>query len=175
MENVAGIDVYLTWIAVFVLLVVSFCLAICDMPGNTLLLAASIGFIFLDPDRYLDFRVLTGIVLCYALGEIWEFLVSFFGIRREKIPWSEVAVIAMGTLTGTLVGTFALPVLGSVLGGAAGSFATAYAYEYLRNRDHDGALELAFKAAKYQCLALAGKLAANFAMAVLVVKQVIFY
>ena len=171
----ADASVYLAWAACAVLIVVAFCLAVCDLPGNTLLMAGAVGFCVYDPDRFLDLRVIAGLALCYAIGEIWEFVVSFFGIRREHVPWCEVAFIAFGTLAGTIIGTLAMPVLGSVLGGALGAFTLAYVYEYVRNHDHDGALDLAFKAAKYQCLAMAGKLVANFAMAILVIKQVIFY
>lgn len=127
---------------------------------------------FFDEARYFDGRLLSALVLVYAFGEIWEFIVSFFGIRRHKVSWGAVFLIAVGTFIGAVIGTGFFPVLGSVLGGAIGSYLVAFGYEYLRTRSKNNAFELAWKAAKTQFVAMLGKIVASFAMALLLLKQI---
>jgi hypothetical protein len=102
-------------------------LAFFSLGGNTLLVLLGLGFSFFDGERFFDARLITALILVYALGELWEFAVSFFGIKTERVPWWGVFLIGCGTLTGGLLGTMYLPVFGSLLGAAAGSFLMAYA------------------------------------------------
>lgn len=118
---------------------------------------------------------MASLILVYALGEVWEFAVSFFGIKTERIPWWGVFLIGCGTLTGGLLGTMFLPVFGSLLGGAAGAFLMAYAYEYHRTRNAQDCCALAWQAAKMQCLAMLGKWVAAMVLAILVAKMIFFY
>ena len=116
-------------------------------------------------------------ILIYALGEIWEFVLSFFGIKRQvkDISWWGVFLIGCGTFAGTILGTTVFPVLGSVIGGAIGAFAMAYLYEYLRSHNMQHAGALAWQAAKMQFVAMLGKLVATFALAILLARQIFFY
>ena len=109
------------WAFGALIVVVGPLLTLLDLPGNTIMLAAGIGYAFFDEARYFDGRLLSALVLVYAFGEIWEFIVSFFGIRRHKVSWGAVFLIAVGTFIGAVIGTGFFPVLGSVLGGAVGS------------------------------------------------------
>ena len=56
-------------------------LTIFDLPGNTLLLLTSLMFAFFDEVLYFNGRLLSAMVLIYALGEFWEFCVGLFGIK----------------------------------------------------------------------------------------------
>lgn len=131
-----------------------------------------IGYAFFDEARYFDGRLLSALVLVYAFGEIWEFIVSFFGIRRHKVSWGAVFLIAVGTFIGAVIGTGFFPVLGSVLGGAVGSYIVAFGYEFMRTRNKENAFALAWKAAQTQFVAMLGKIVASFAMALLLFKQI---
>lgn len=71
------------WAFGALIVVVGPLLTLLDLPGNTIMLAAGIGYAFFDEARYFDGRLLSALVLVYAFGEIWEFIVSFFGIRRQ--------------------------------------------------------------------------------------------
>jgi hypothetical protein len=97
-------------------------LAFFSLGGNTLLVLLGLGFSFFDGERFFDARLITALILVYALGELWEFAVSFFGIKTERVPWWGVFLIGCGTLTGGLLGTMYLPVFGSLLGAAARFF-----------------------------------------------------
>ena len=152
------------WAFGALIVVVGPLLTLLDLPGNTIMLAAGIGYAFFDEARYFDGRLLSALVLVYAFGEIWEFIVSFFGIRRHKVSWGAVFLIAVGT------GFF--PVLGSVLGGAVGSYIVAFGYEFMRTRNKENAFALAWKAAQTQFVAMLGKIVASFAMALLLFKQI---
>ena len=153
------------WAFGALIVVVGPLLTLLDLPGNTIMLAAGIGYAFFDEARYFDGRLLSALVLVYAFGEIWEFIVSFFGIRRHKVSWGAVFLIAVGT-------TGFFPVLGSVLGGAVGSYIVAFGYEFMRTRNKENAFALAWKAAQTQFVAMLGKIVASFAMALLLFKQI---
>ena len=56
-------------------------LTIFDLPGNTLLLLTSLMFAFFDEVLYFNGRLLSAMVLIYALGEFWEFCVFLSGIK----------------------------------------------------------------------------------------------
>ena len=71
-------------------------LTIFDLPGNTLLLLTSLMFAFFDEVLYFNGRLLSAMVLIYALGEFWEFCVGLFGIKRSKVSWFAVIFIALG-------------------------------------------------------------------------------
>lgn len=114
-------------------------------------------------------------VLIYAVGECWEFCVELFGIKRKKVSWTAVLIIALGGFVGTLLGTMIFPILGSLIGGMAGAFVTAFVYEFVRTGMSADAVQLALAAAKMRFLAIIGKLAAGIALSALLVKQVIFF
>ena len=64
------------WAFGALIVVVGPLLTLLDLPGNTIMLAAGIGYAFFDEARYFDGRLLSALVLVYAFGEIWEFIVS---------------------------------------------------------------------------------------------------
>ena len=164
----------LQWIIAAMVAFIGPILTIFDLPGNTLMLLAGLGFAFYDESLYFNGRLLSAMVLIYAFGECWEFCVSLFGIKKEKVSWLAVFLIGVGGFIGTIVGTGAFPILGSFIGGLVGAFLAAFSYEYLRSGMSSNALDLAVKAAKMRFLALIGKLAAGFSLAVLLIKMVIF-
>ena len=107
-------------------------LTIFDLPGNSILLLSGLGFAFFDEAMYFNGRILSAMVLIYALGEAWEFCVSLFGIKKEKVSWWAVFLIGLGGFIGTLLGTAVFPILGSIIGGVLGASATAFLYELAR-------------------------------------------
>lgn len=149
-------------------------LTIFDLPGNTLLLLTGLGFAFFNENMYFSGRLLSAMILIYVMGEAWEFCVSLFGIKRQKVSWVAVLLIGAGGFLGTLAGTAALPVFGSIIGGMIGAAVMAFVYELARTGIRSDALHLAWEAAKMRFFALIGKLAAGLALAALLVKQVFF-
>ena len=127
-------------------------LTIFDLPGNTLLLLTSLMFAFFDEVLYFNGRLLSAMVLIYALGEFWEFCVGLFGIKRSKVSWFAVIFIALGS-----------------------AFAAAFAYELAHTGVSAAAMQLAWTAAKMRFFAMLGKLAAGIALAALLLKQVVFF
>jgi hypothetical protein len=166
---------WVEWALAAAIIIIAFFMTVCNLPGNTVMMFTCLLFAFFDEARYFDIRIISAMILFYAFGEIWEFCVSFFGIKREKVSWWAVGVISLGTLGGTLAGTAFIPVLGSVIGGACGAFGVAYLYEYFRTRSRSDAVFLAWKAAKNQFIAIVGKLVATFAMALLLARQIFFF
>jgi hypothetical protein len=179
LASVSGMaDSYmLEWLAAVLLILVAVAMALFDLPGNTLMVGSCLGFAFYDPPKYFDIRIISAVILIYAFGEIWEFVLSFFGIKRKvkDISWWGVLLIGCGTFTGTIMGTTAFPVAGSVIGGAIGAFVMAYLYEYLRSHNLQHAGTVAWEAARMQFVAMLGKLVATFVMAILLARQIFFY
>ena len=119
-------EYFLEALAAALIVIVGPLLTLVGLPGKTLMLLAGLGFACFDEAKYFDGRILSALVLIYVFGELWEFVVSFFGIRRHKLPWSVVGLIGIGTFIGAVLGTGVFPVFGSVLGGAMGSFVMAF-------------------------------------------------
>lgn len=149
-------------------------LTIFDLPGNTILLVTGLGFAIFDEAMYFNGRLLSAMVLIYLLGEAWEFCVSLFGIKKEKISWFAVFLIGMGGFVGTIMGTTVFPILGSIIGGVIGASATAFIYELARTGLQKNAAHLAWEAAKMRFLAVLGKICASIALAALLIQQVFF-
>lgn len=160
-------------LAVIVAVICPF-LTIFDLPGNSIMLLTGIGLAFFDEARYFSGRLLSVMILTYLLGEAWEFCVALFGIKKEKVSWLAVLLIALGGFVGTLLGTAFLPVLGSIIGGMAGAGITAFFYELARTGIRKDAAHLALVAAKTRFFALLGKVVAAITLAVLLLKQVYF-
>ena len=114
MAGVSGMpEAYmLEWLAAVVLILVAVALSLFDLPGNTLMVGCCLGFAFYDPSKYFDVRIISAVILIYAMGEIWEFVLSFFGIKRKvkDISWWGVFLIGCGTFAGTVMGTTTFPV-----------------------------------------------------------------
>ena len=165
-------QLFLEWLVAGIIVVLGPLLTIFDLPGNSLMMLASLGFAFYDEAKYFDMRLLSAMVLIYVLGEAWEFCVSLFGIKRYKVPWVAVLFIGIGGFFGTLIGTGFFPILGSFVGGVCGAFVTAFIYEYLRSGMRQDAWHLAWETAKMRFLALIGKMCAGIALAILLVKQI---
>ena len=87
-------EYFLEALAAAFIVIVGPLLTLVGLPGNTLMLLAGIGFACFDEAKYFDGRILSALVLIYVFGELWEFIVSFFGIRRHKLPWSVVGLMA---------------------------------------------------------------------------------
>ncbi len=163
---------FLEWAVAGLIIILGPLMTIFDLPGNSLLMLTSLGFAFYDEAMYFDGRLLSAMILIYVLGESWEFCVSIFGIKRNKVSWFAVLLIGIGGFCGTLIGTGFFPILGSFIGGLTGAFLTAFLYEYLRSGMRGEAYHLAWQTAKMRFFALIGKMAAGIALAVLLVKQI---
>ena len=165
------------WLLAGLVTVLGPLLTLFDLPGNTLLFLTGAGLAFFRGSLEAELPLVAAMLAVYFCGECWEFFISLFGIRKAKgqnVSWLGVLLIGAGGFIGTLLGTGVLPVLGSFIGGLAGAFVAAFAYEYLRSGRGRDAWVLAWAAAKVRCLALAGKLAAGLALAVMLARMIFF-
>lgn len=165
MENI------LVNILLYMVILICLLLTFLGMMGNVWLLLSA-GFYAVQED-FVKFNeeFLLFLFLVFAAGEIWEFFVSFFGIKRKDVSWFTVFIVGVGALFGVIVGTAVLPLFGSVVGGALGAGIAAFAIEYARNRNRKDAWRLALLALKTQLLAVLGKITAGVIMACMMVLQ----
>lgn len=147
-------------------------LTIFDLPGNTIMMISRVAFAVFD-ERYLDLKAIGIAAAIYVAGESWEFFISLFGIKKEKVSWGAVFLIAIGGFIGACIGTGFFPILGSFIGGLVGAAVAAFLYEYHRSNDAANARSLAWKAAKVRFLAMSGKLAAAFCLAYMLASAIL--
>ena len=147
-------------------------LTIFDLPGNTMMMAARVLFAIYD-ERFFDLKAIGIAAAIYVAGESWEFFVSLFGIKKEKVSWGAVFLIALGGFIGACIGTGMFPILGSFLGGLVGAAVAAFLYEYQRTRSSANARSLAWKAAKVRFLAMSGKLTAAFCLSYMLASAIL--
>jgi len=148
----------------YLLMLICFILSILGMAGNLWLLVVAGGYAFYSGFHGFDVPMLLWLLGIFCLGELWEFFIGFFGVKRKDIPWSTVGLIGVGTVVGSAFGTLLLPIFGSILGGAAGACLVAYVYEYQKNHNDEHARNLAWRAFKAQLLAALGKILTSIAM-----------
>ncbi|MGL5206885.1 MAG: DUF456 family protein [Acidaminococcaceae bacterium] len=158
-------------IILYVVIMVGLFLTFLSMMGNVWLLGTALAFAFYDDFIRFNEEFLLYLFLIFAAGELWEFFISFFGVKRKNVSWSTVFFIGIGTLAGVIVGTAVLPFFGSVVGGVMGSGIMAFAIEYNKNSSKNDAWNLALLAMKTQLLAALGKITAGVVMASMMVLQ----
>ncbi len=137
------------------------------LAGNTMLLVLTFLYAFITDFRYIDGSLLGWIFAIYALGELWGFVASYLGIKKEKVSYFKVALIGAGTFFGGLFGSFISPIFGSFLGAAFGAFVVAFLVEILTNQDRHRALYIACVAAAMQLICIFGKM--FFALLMLII------
>lgn len=139
--------------------------------GNVWLFGTAVAFAFYDNFMRFNEDFLFYLFLVFAAGELWEFFISLFGIKRKEVSWATVLFIGIGTIAGVIIGTAILPLFGSVIGGVTGSGIMAFAIEYNKNSSKADAWNLALLAMKTQLLAALGKITAGVVMASMMVLQ----
>ena len=137
--------------------------------GNTMLMILAILYAMGDGFIHLTSTNLLWLTALYIIGEAWEFLVGYLGIRREKVDYLTVFVIGVGSLLGSMLGTFLLPGIGSIVGAAIGAFLTALLFQRMRGVDNDKAWRVACVAAVMHLVALMGKVIVAIIMFILLV------
>ena len=154
--------------------VIGFLITSIGLPGNTLIFLSAVVFALLDGFQIITETNLGVLAIIYLVGELWEFVVGYLGIKKEKVSWKNVLIIGIITFIGGLVGSGILPVIGSVLGAAIASFMAAFILEYLQHRNEEQAFKVACVAAKNQFLAIIGKLICASVLVIMIVKYLFF-
>lgn len=166
-------EFFVEWAFGALIIVLGPLLTLLDLPGNTVMLAAGIGYAFFDEARYFDGRLLSALVLVYAFGEIWEFIVSFFwytptqgivGCGIFDCCWHFYWLLLSAQAFSRCWVLFWVVPLVHIWWPLATNICGPAAKTML--------FELAWKAAKTQFVAMLGKIVASFAMALLLLKQI---
>lgn len=164
--------VFLKVLSVFVI-ILGLLLDLFDLSGNTIVLGTAIG-LGLYKEEFWQPEIFCFMFILYALGEFWELGLNMFGIRKEKASWFACIVVGVGGFLGAILGTAIVPVIGSVIGGIIGAFVTAFCYEYLRSKNNEDALRLAWASAKMRFVGILGKFIAGIGLGVCLFKLVFY-
>ena len=161
-------------LGVTILALIGLILTCIGLPGNLLVFLSTVLLAWYDGFVNLTGSYLLFIFILFLAGELWEFLIGFLGIKKEKISWLSVLIIALGTISFAIAGSVVLPIIGSIIGGFLGAFVTAFFVEYFASTDSQRAFKLGWVAAKNQAFAVIGKLAVGIIIFVLLLRQIIF-
>lgn len=151
----------LTSLLITLLALVLLAVTVLGFAGNGLILLLALIYAIATGFVTLTGKILWWMLAIYLIGEIWEFGVSFLGIKREKVDNFTLFFIAVGTVLGSIIGTIIMPLLGSILGASIGSFVFAFIAQRLRGESKYRSWYIACVAASMQLLALFGKIIAG--------------
>ena len=154
-----------------VLIALGLFLAFLDLGGNWFLLFVGIGAALYTHFQWYTPQFLAILLAIFVFGQLWEFGVSFFGIKRKEVSWTTTMLVGVGALIVSIWGTLIIPLFGTLLGGAAGACVVAYTMRWYMTGDQKEAEALAWLAFKTQLLAVAGKMLAGLVMAIMLFWQ----
>ena len=151
-----------------VILIISWSLTLFGIPGNWLVLAATVVYAYLVPP---DWRVSVGwlaisVMLCLALlGEAIELLASAVGVRRYGGSRRGAALALVGSMIGAVVGMIVgvpVPIVGPIIGAlffaAIGATAGAILGERWAGRKLDASYKIGVAAFFGRLVGTAGKM-----------------
>lgn len=133
------------WLAAGLLCLGGLFLSLLSLSGTWLVVLAAGLLTWAGASGYPGWRLTAGFALFAVLVELFEYVASFRGItRRGGSAWTGWAALGGGLLGFSLGGAIPIPLLGPPLGLLAGGFLAAFIAEYLRMKNREHAVHVAF-------------------------------
>ena len=154
------------WVLAGLLCLVGTGLSLLTISGTWLVLAAT-AVVAWTSDRAFPgiLTLLVFAVLC-VLVEVGEFLAAGWGVRRRGGSALAGLAAVIGGILGLAIGVLIpVPILGPLLGALAGSFLLAFGVEYLRLKQREKALNVAWGSVLARLAVMFMKTAVTVAMA----------
>ncbi|WP_437206504.1 DUF456 domain-containing protein [Planctomicrobium sp. SH664] len=146
-----------------------------SLPGNWLMLVFGSLYLYLQPADIhprLEASVLIAGLIIAIGGEVWEFVASAAGAKKQGGSRRGAAFSIVASIVGSIVGAslglpipVVGPIIGAVGGGAIGAFAGAYYGE--RDRNHQERMAIGTGAFVGRLMGTAGKLICGLLILVL--------
>lgn len=168
------------WLTLFVVLVILFWgLNLIGLPGNWMIAAIALLWVFVGPDQYqFHWGIPVALVLLATLGELIEFLTSVLGIRKLGGSNRGATLSVIGSIAGGMAGAvfgipFPLPLvgllIGSILFAGIGAWIGATLGERWVGKPLDESVKIGAAAFLGRFLGTAGKLVVGSTMVVLAI------
>ena len=168
------------WLTLFVVLVILFWgLNLIGLPGNWMIAAIALLWVFVGPDQYqFHWGIPVALVLLATLGELIEFLTSVLGTRKLGGSNRGATLSVIGSIAGGMAGAvfgipFPLPLvgllIGSILFAGIGAWIGATLGERWVGKPLDESVKIGAAAFLGRLLGTAGKLVVGSTMVVLAI------
>lgn len=151
---------WLYYSILIVLQIVGLVLALFQMPGLWLMLAATGIYAWVTASQGYVLWSLLWLLLLAILAEVVEFVAGGAGAKKAGASKLGMFAAMAGGIVGAILGTvfIPIPIVGTILGACIGSFLAAMGVEYGKRRDLDHSLRVGYGAAQGRFLGIVGKL-----------------
>jgi uncharacterized protein YqgC (DUF456 family) len=168
------------WLTLFVVLVILFWgLNFIGLPGNWMIVAVALLWIFVGPENYqFHWGIAVALALLAALGELIEFLTSVLGTKQLGGSNRGATLSVVGSIVGGMAGAvFGIPfpiplvgmLIGSILFAGVGAWIGATLGEKWAGKSLDESVKMGAVAFLGRLLGTAGKLVVGSTMVVLAI------
>ena len=161
--------------AVVLILLGSVTATMVSLPGNWILLLATIGYAYLTEFKALTLPTVLMLSGAILVGELIEFVAALMGAKKQRASRWTMAGTIFGGLIGAMLGTMVLPLIGSIIGAAAGVFAVAYGIERYVSGNDEQATKVAKGALIGQLIGMLSKLCIAIGVAFVVFVHMVRY
>ena len=161
----------LGWVGIFffiLILVVGLLALVFGIPGTWIILADAAFYGWITHFRAVTGKILLVLLALAICGELLEFSLSFFGLKRLK---PSRGVILISLLCGFVTAILMAPLffgLGAILGALIGTFGGAFFVEYLTEKHLNHAARIGWGALIGRLVGFLSKFAIASAMIVLI-------
>ena len=141
------------WAALLLLiLLICWVLTLLGMPGNWIMLAAAVGYLFLLPAQSpvaIGWTTIFVLLVLAVIGELLEFLAGALGVAKAGGSKRGAMLALVGSVVGGVAGLFVglpIPIIGPLVGAVllagVGAFAGAVLGEQWKGRDLDESMRI---------------------------------
>jgi len=157
---------WLYYSILIVVQIIGLALALFQMPGLWLMLAATGVYAWVTMSRgYVGWSLVVLLILA-LLAEAVEFVAGGAGAKKAGASKMGMFAAMLGGIVGAILGTFVvpIPIVGTIIGACIGSFVGAMGVEYYKRQDLDHSLRVGYGAAQGRLMGILGKLAIGCVM-----------
>lgn len=156
---------WLLFAALIIVAGVGLVLAVFQLPGTWLILAAAAGYDwYYDFDRF-NWKWLVGLLLVAALAELFDTLAGAMMARRAGASRQATIGALLGGFVGMIAFTIPVPIIGTILGGIAGCFVGAVVGEMSVRHDYGAGAKVGLSAVIGRVFGLIAKTGAAMVIA----------
>jgi hypothetical protein len=152
-----------------IVLLTAICMNLIGLPGNVIILIASIMYGWHEDFTHLTDTTLVVLTAAWFGAELFEFIAGMTGAKKENASWCSTMAAFIGATVGGIAGTGLMLVVGTIIGAIIGGFVTSYYIEYLQTGDLAKAQRVARGVVKGQIIGVIVKFVVGIGMTALII------